>query len=277
MQGLNAGQTISPTAYRTIKETVKDACGIDLGDEKQSLVVSRLQPMMERIGCPSIEQFCAELRGPNREKYLSELVDSISTNHTFFNRENRHFTHFRETSLPESIRHNQARQKLRVWCAASSYGQEPYMLAMLMMDRLGKDYVNWDAGVLATDISNKVLAFAKAGRYPSADLQALHPSLVSKYFSDQGDGFHIAKPDLKKEVLYRRFNLMNTTLPFRSTFDIVFCRNVMIYFDHDAKEGLVRRIKDKLRPGGFLYIGAAESLPGNHGLRQVAPSVFRKI
>lgn len=270
-------QVISAANYQKIKETVKTACGIELGDEKQSFVVSRLQPMIERKGYQSIEAFCEGLSGASRDKLLSDLVDTISTNHTFFNRENKHFEHFCSTSLPDSVRHNQSRKKLRIWCAASSYGQEPYTLAMLMMNQLGMDYGSWDAGILATDISNKVLDFANRGRYPSKDLEPLPPALVSKYFENQRDGFHVARPELKKEVLFRRFNLMNNVLPFKSTFDIVFCRNVMIYFDQATKAGLVRRIKDKLRQGGFLYVGAAESLPPNHGLRQVAPSVFRKL
>lgn len=271
------GMDISPSNYQMIKNTVKDACGIDLGEEKQSLVVSRLAPLMERHGLESIAEFCRSLGGDQGKLMLSELVDSISTNHTFFNREQRHFEHFCEASLPDAIRANATKKKLRIWCAASSFGQEPYTLAMLMMNQMGNDYLRWDAGVLATDISNKVLAFAKAGRYPSDDLASLPAPLVRAYFQDLGDGFHTAKPLLKKEVLFRRFNLMTPKLPFRSDFDIVFCRNVMIYFDHGTKASLIQRIRAKLRLGGYLYIGAAESLPPNHGLTQVAPSVFRKL
>lgn len=275
---LGSGRAISEQSYKLIQRTIKSTCGIDLGDEKQSFVVSRLGPLVEREGYASIEEFCTELQGPKGRQLLSELVDCISTNHTFFNRENRHFAHFCEVSLPDSIRFNQSRglKRLRIWCAASSYGQEPYTLAMLMMNHLGLEYSKWDAGVLATDISNKVLAHANEGRYPSADLAPLPKSLVHTYFVDQGDGFHVAKPELKQEVLFRRFNLMNTSLPFKSSFDIVFCRNVMIYFDEDTKRGLVARIKNQLRRGGFLYVGAAENLPPNHGMIQVAPSVFRR-
>lgn len=276
---LPARKQISDSEYQKLRDLIKQTCGVDLGDEKKAFLIGRLQAVLERENMPSFDAYFQAFKGIRRDELLSELVDCITTNHTFFNRENKHFAHYRNVSLPDSIRASQGRgqRRLRVWCAASSAGQEPYTLAMLMMETLGGEYPRWDAGLLATDISHKILEVARKGVYPTPDLKALPQDLVRKYFEDKKDGTHQASPKLRNEVLFRRFNLMNRKFPFKSAFDIIFCRNVMIYFDNATKRELVARMYNQTRVGGFLYIGAAETLPDGHRYQQVGASIFRRM
>jgi chemotaxis protein methyltransferase CheR len=209
---------------------------------------------------------------------MSELINRLSTNHTFFNREKDHFDHFRQTALPEALRRGQAAgvKDLRVWCAASSTGEEPYMLAMCMREVFGAAHRDWDTALLATDISERALAVARTGTYAPDRMQDLPAPLREKYFRPHGPDFE-AVPELKSMITYRRLNLMNPSYPFKREFDAIFCRNVLIYFDSPTKNEVVAKMAKFLRPGAYLYIGHSETLGREtEHYRYVSPAVYRR-
>ncbi|NCO51889.1 MAG: protein-glutamate O-methyltransferase CheR, partial [Deltaproteobacteria bacterium] len=244
-----------------------------------SLLVGRLQKLMRTLGFGSFSQYIEYLTRDKSEQGLSELVDLISTNHTYFNREKDHFTYFSETAFPavvENLR-RQNRRDLRVWCAGSSTGEEPYTLMMLMMEHLGNDYQNWDAGLLATDISDRALSAARAGVYARDRVEQLPANLRNKYFTPAEQSHLAVKEQVKKEITYRRFNLMNTHFPFKKPFQIIFCRNVMIYFDQPTRDALVTRFHKFIEPGGYLFIGHSETLGRTQTLfRYLEPALYQK-
>lgn len=270
---------IDDADFDALRAYVFDACGIALDASKRSLVVGRLQPVLNREHIDGYREYVERLRADTSGKLRSELVDRLSTNHTFFWRESDHFDYYSTTALPAAIE-AQSRtggKRLRVWCAASSAGQEPYTLAALAMDALGSQYPAWDAGVLATDISAPVLERAREGIYEADDVARLPEALRRRHFVPCADGRWQANARLRAEVTFRRFNLMNARFPFKHPFDIVFIRNVMIYFDMPTKLALMARLASVMRSGALLFIGAAESLPPEQ--RQfdpVRPGVFRR-
>lgn len=262
-----------------LRGDVYDACGISLDRSKHSLVVGRLQPVLHREGLTTYRDYIALVRSDTTGRLRSEMVDRLTTNHTFFWREADHFDHYGKTLLPALVAagNNGGRKTLRVWCAASSTGQEPYTLASLLLDAIGASQASWDTGVLATDISTHALERAREGMYDDADVQRLPEPLRQRHFVRQADGRWQANPRLRAEVTYRRLNLMNARFPFKQPLDVVFIRNVMIYFDMPTKLALAGRVADVMRPGAHLYIGTAESLPPEQTwFASVRPGVFRK-
>lgn len=275
---MRAPALVSQEAHRQLREHIRAFCGIELDEEKREFMAARLQPLLEKRGLPDADSLCKELASSGREGLLSDLVDAITTNHTYFNREQRHFDHLLETALPDILlRSEQQRsKKLRIWSAACSTGQEAYGLGIVVLEALGENYALWDTGVLATDLNTRALDKARQGRYLSEELARLPRNHLTKYFSEDRPGHYSATPHLRGEILFRRFNLMNPKIPFRSKFDIIFCRNVMLYFDGQSRMRLVHRLTKKLCTGGYLYVGAAEILPVLPDLEAVAPSIYRK-
>ncbi|MDQ1266048.1 MAG: chemotaxis protein methyltransferase CheR, partial [Bacteroidota bacterium] len=209
----------------------------------------------------------------------STLATKISTNHTFFNRENDHFDFFFKYALPEVVgKHKSSRSSdIRVWSAGCSSGEEPYMLVMLMLEYFGKEYPLWDAGVLATDISEKALGIARTAVYAEERVRQLPPNFMKKYFRKKGDEYEVIE-DVRKEVTYRKFNLMTDVFPFKKKFDIIFCRNVMIYFDPPTRDALVERFRQSLDTGGFLFIGHSETISrSNNNYEYIMPALYRKV
>lgn len=247
--------------FEQLRAYVYESCGITLDHSKHSLVVGRLQPVLTREGIANYGDYVARVKADHTGRLRSELVDRLSTNHTFFWREADHFDYFAKTALPQAIdtRRRSGNKTLRVWCAAASAGQEPYTLAALMMDTLGQEYAAWDAGLLATDISTQVLEKAKEGVYESEDVARLPEAMRQRHFVRQPDGRWQAHPKLRAEVTYRRFNLMNPSFPFKQPFDVVFIRNVMIYFDKPTQRQILERLAAVIRRGGLLFIGHSEN------------------
>jgi chemotaxis protein methyltransferase CheR len=276
---LNAELRISDEEFRRFSGIVHQGFGIKLTPEKKTLVVGRLQKMLRERGDISFGEYFRQLESDPSGRELSELINRISTNHTFFNREKEHFDFFRTIALPEATARAKARggHDLRVWCAAASTGEEPYMLAMLIREHLGPMQGQWEAGLLATDISARALETAAAGIYSEERVADIPPALLKKYFVRLENGDYSATPALKRDITYRRFNLINPEFPFRKPFDSVFCRNVMIYFDNPTKDALVRKIARFTVPGGYLFIGHAETLGRDTGPWQyVRPAVYRR-
>jgi len=271
---------ITDAEFNRIREVIYSSFGIRLTDEKRSLVVGRLQKYIKSKGFQSFSEYLHFLDINPSPANLSELVNRISTNHTFFFREKEHFEFFTETALPEvtdRLRKTNSRD-LRVWCAGCSTGEEAYGLHLLMMEYFGREYGLWDAGLLATDISEKVLAVAREGVYGEDRMEQMPGAYKTKYFERRPDGQWVANERLKKELTFRRFNLMNEQFPFKKPFHVIFCRNVMIYFDVPTRDALAKRFYDCTAPGGYLFIGHSESLGRDRTpFQYVRPAVYRRL
>jgi len=269
---------LSDDEFNLIRTLVYERFGINLTEAKRSLVVGRLQKTLRQLKFNSFMQFYEHLMQDKSGSALDALINQISTNHTFFYREAAHFVYFRDTVLPEMKARLQQEQKrdFRVWCAGCSSGEEAYTIVIEMMEYFRGEYNLWDAGVLATDISAKALNKAVAGVYPYENIRNA-PAYAQPYFKKKPDDTWGVAASIKKEVTFRRLNLMNETFPFKKLFHVIFCRNVMIYFDQATRAGLIKRFHDFLAPGGYFFIGHSESLGREHGLFQyIMPAVYRK-
>ena len=270
---------ISDDEFEAMRQLIYRRFGINLSEQKRSLLVGRLQKLLRSSGFTSFAEYYDALQQDPSERSLGELVDRISTNHTYFNREKSHFEYFLQTALPAVVDHlkKQRRLDLRIWCAGCSSGEEAYTLLMLTREYLGRDYPSWNAGILATDISDRVLAIARAGIYADERVQALPEQLRRKYFTRLADGNWQVIQALREEATFRRFNLMNEHFPFKKPFQIIFCRNVMIYFDQPTREALVARFHHHTEAGGYLFIGHSETLGRVQSLyRYLMPATYQK-
>ncbi|MCK4502119.1 MAG: protein-glutamate O-methyltransferase CheR [Desulfuromonadales bacterium] len=279
MQPSSGMMAISDSEFKHIRDLIYKRFGINLTEQKRSLLVGRLQKLIRQRQLPTFAAYFDYLDNDKTEAALSELVDLISTNHTYFNREKEHFTYFSETALPAVIEKlkRENRKDLRIWCAGCSSGEEPYTLLMLMMEYLGNDYKNWDAGILATDISDRALTVARRGAYATDRVMQLPDPLRKKYFAPAGAGEMQVIDKIKKETTFRRFNLMNTTFPFKKPFQMIFCRNVMIYFDQVTRDALVNRYHKHTEKDGYLFIGHSETLGRDQALyRYLKPALYQK-
>ncbi|MBU2513007.1 protein-glutamate O-methyltransferase CheR [bacterium] len=271
---------ISDQEFELFRSFIYKNFGINLTEAKRALLMNRLQKILKEKAFSSFKDYYESIQKDSSLAELSELIDAVSTNHTFFFREKVHFDFLMHNALPEIVPaiKKSGQKELRVWCAAASTGEEPYVIAMLLMEYFGMDYKNWSAGLLATDISNQALSTAMEGVYSEERVSQVPKKYQAAYFDKIDSDRYRIKELLKKEVLYRRFNLMNEKFPFKKPFHIIFCRNVMIYFDQETREKLVRQLFDITAPGGFLFIGNAETLGRNDKqYKYIAPSIYQKI
>lgn len=268
---------ISNEEFKLITDFIKDHSGIHLKDEKKTLLVGRLGSIVREHNLTSFMAYYQLLKNDQEGKELSRLIDKITTNHTYFMRESEHFNYLTQEVLPY-MKMAIKNKDLRVWCAASSTGEEPYTLAILLSEFFKNDAFLWDKKLLATDLSLSVLEEAKKGIYTKEKLSALPKIWLLNYFDKKNEFQFQVKHSLKKEVIYRRFNLLEPQFPFKKKFHIIFCRNVMIYFDNETKEELVNKLYDVLEPGGYLFIGHSESLNREKTkFKYIKPAVYRKI
>lgn len=270
---------ISEKEFAMLTEYIHSEYGIELKKEKQLLLMGRLHKLLVELGFDSFTDYYDYLISDKTGEASSVLIDKVSTNHTFFMREPEHFDYFKNTVLPylKKKKGEQKNHDIRLWCAASSTGEEPYTLAMIMADFFGSEAHLWDKKLLATDISNKVLDVAKKGIYEKDRLQVLPPNWKLRYFQNHDSNQMMVVDEIKKEVIFRRFNLMTPTFVFKKKFDVVFCRNVMIYFDQATKDRLVEKIYNYTEPGGYLFIGHAESLNlKKTNYKFIMPAVYQK-
>lgn len=270
---------ISDEEFELLRRLIYQRFGINLTDQKRSLLVGRLQKLLRSAGYDGFRSYYEDLLADKTETKLGELVDRISTNHTYFNRERNHFEYFARTALPAVVKRlRQSGEKdLRVWCAGCSSGEEAYMLLMLMHEYFGSEYPQWNCGLLATDISSRVLDIAGKGVYPEDRIQALPQALRNKYLQPTPEGQFAFSDALRKEAVFRRFNLMNEKFPFKKPFHIIFCRNVMIYFDAPTRLTLVKKFHQFLNPGGYFFIGHSETLGRQQNLfNYLVPAVYQK-
>ncbi|MCC8189899.1 MAG: chemotaxis protein CheR [Planctomycetes bacterium] len=272
-------QSIPRPEFEELAALISSTFGIRIGENKITLVTGRMHPMMEKY-CFKTHRDCLEaIKNDSTGELISELANRISTNHTAFYREDAHFQLLQERVLPEVVKAKNAtgNRDLRVWCAACATGEEAYTILFTLIRYFQFDYGLWRAGVLATDISAQALDTARAGRYDPGRLEPVPRDLVGRFFNRVDAATFEVKPEFRSEVTFRRLNLMNDRYPFRQPFDIIFCRNVMIYFSRAIRLRLLRRLHDWLVPGGYLFIGHSESLVGgHHGYDYVAPALYRR-
>lgn len=272
--------TLSAEAYRTLAALVYQHSRIRLGPDKQPMLANRLRKRLRTLGLVSYDDYCGVLHSANGPDEIEQLVDLISTNHTRFFREPDHFTFLTSRILPELVSQLAAeRGSLRVWSAAASSGEEPYTLAIVLAEYFREHpRVEWQ--IEASDISHRMLEHAERGIYPLDTQHSLAPELLRRYFQrGVGDrtGKCRVKPELRERVQFQRINLFQAEYPVAREQHVIFCRNVMIYFDPPSRASLVQKLTRQLAPGGFLLIGHSESLMGiRHELEAVRQSVFRK-
>ncbi len=261
--------------FHEISVLIKKRFGISLGPQKRSLVKARLQKYVHTLGFDSFSAYLRYLRNDHSGKEWAALADRLSTNHTFFNRENIHFDFLRQTVLPFWKNRLGPGQKLRLWSAGCSSGEEAYQMAMVLTDYFTSVLVKNKAAILATDISHQALQKARQGRYSADQVRPLGQTYVRKYFLPQNASTFEVKPFLKELILFRRLNLVRPVFPFKHKFHVIFCRNVMIYFDESTRRELVERFHHYLMPGGFLFIGHSENIDFNNPyFKFVRPSIF---
>ncbi|MDD4700409.1 MAG: protein-glutamate O-methyltransferase CheR [Oscillospiraceae bacterium] len=267
---------ITDKEFSRLSNYIKLNYGIYLKPEKKALVTGRLNNVLERGGFNNFNDYCDYVISDKSGRAIVILIDKITTNHTFFMRESDHFFYFRDVVLPYLVS-NLKNHDLRIWCAACSTGEESYTLAMLIDEFFGKDKGNWDTKVLATDISERVLRVAKEGKYRKESITLLPPYWKLNYFNKTDFQNCVISDKIRNEVIYRKFNLMDQTFPFKKKLHIIFCRNVMIYFDNKTKIDLVEKFYDSMEYGGYLFIGHSESLIREYTrFKYIRPSVYRK-
>ncbi len=251
--------------------------GINL-KEKRVLVCGRLQSIQAKLGVTNFTDFFEMVVADVTKELQFELVNKLTTNHTFFAREEAHFEYLRDTILPQLCEKASSPSDLRTWSAGCSSGEEPYTIAMVFAEYFENNRLLWDTKVLATDISARVLEKAKLGIYSPDQLQLISDQFRVKYFSKLPSGEFKVIDRIRKEVIFRSFNLMNENFPFRKKFHVIFCRNVMIYFDKETKQKLIDKFYNALEFGGYLMIGHSETLNGfDTNLKYIKPSIYRKL
>jgi len=268
--------TITDREFRKLADYIKTNYGINLKEEKRSLVVGRLHHVLEQNNFKSFSEYYDYIISDKTGEAVETLVNKITTNHTFFMREPDHFYYFRNKALP-AITAMAKDRDLRIWSAGCSSGEEPYTLAMIIDEFFGKEKCLWDTKILATDISGKVLEEAARGIYPSERTAVLPPQWRLNYIKTIDSEKSVISEKIRNEVIFRKFNLMEKVFPFMRKFHAIFCRNVMIYFDSQTKKELVQKFYDCTENGGFLFIGHSESLGKEETkYKYVMPAVYRK-
>jgi len=261
--------------FHQLVNYVKSYCGLDLSG-KRHLIEGRLQPVLAALNMNSFAEYYHYVVKDKSGEALINLLNKLTTNHTYFMRESDHFLFFRDTVLPywSAAAKN---KDLRIWSAGCSTGEEPYTLAMILQDFFGDKKWLWDTRVLATDISRKVLEIASEGVYTSEQVAVLPEHWRRDYFRPVENGRYRVVDKIRNEVIFRAFNLNNPVYPFKQKFHVIFCRNVMIYFDNETKQELVNKFYENLESGGYLFIGHAESISRDRTkFKYVKPAVYYK-
>ncbi len=258
----SVAERISSQDFEAIRKLVYDRFGINLTEQKKTLVVGRLQKVLRERNFADFRSYYDWLTADRSGEGLDELANRISTNHTFFYREKAHFDYFANTVLPAAVARREATGDigLRIWCAGCSSGQEPYTLMMLMKEFFGHRFDRWKPMLLATDISATALRTAMTGEYEPDGVAQLPPAMRNRYFAKTAAGDLRVTDEVRQNIVYRRHNLMDAKFPFQKQFDAVFCRNVMIYFDRETRNTLVAKYYQHTVPGGHLFIGHSETL-----------------
>ena len=267
-----SGESLSARDFESIRSLAYSFCGVDLSG-KQVLVNARLSRLSQALGLPSVGALADSVAAEPRGGLFMQVIDALTTNHTSFFREPQHFRFLCDTVVPSVPRP----EKIAIWSAACSSGEEPYTLLFSLAEALGEQAFD-RVHLLATDISARVLALASRGMYPAAQLSAVPQAVLHRCMlrgTGPGTGYCMVKPEMRGLIQFEQFNLLDSPAHF-GPFHAIFCRNVMIYFDKATQEDVVNRLASRLLPGGYLFIGHSESLNGvRHRLEYVAPATYR--
>lgn len=274
----NYGPLLGDAEFDFIRHVIVENAGIVLGPNKRQLVQGRLARRLRELGLPSYEAYCDHVRESGPEELVG-LINALTTNVTAFFRENHHFDALAAYMIPEALQRNQATRRLRIWSAGCSTGEEPYCLAMVASEALPSG-ARWDMKILATDIDSDVIATAKQGIYPLERLSAVPQDRLRRCFRKgvgPNAGQALIQPDIARLISFRTLNLQQPW-PMKGPFDIIFCRNVMIYFDQATRERLIARFAELLTPEGYLCLGHSESIhAGTAPFRLVGKTIYRRL
>lgn len=270
---------INDQEFQHISQLVYQRFGINLTEKKRVLVRGRLNKLLQQLGYKDFDSYYNYISQDKSGKGLLELVDKISTNHTFFFREKEHFDVLKNHALPQAaeLLKKESSRDVRVWCAGCATGEEAYTLAIVLAEYFGTDFFKNGPPILATDISLTALEKAMLGMYGADRLSEVPRTLLQKYFTGNDAGGYTVKDSIRRMIVYKRLNFKRETFPFKNKFHTIFCRNVMIYFDQPTKEELVAKFARHLVNGGYFFIGHSESLGrSNANFQYVQPAVYQK-
>ncbi|WP_109487408.1 CheR family methyltransferase [Occallatibacter savannae] len=266
--------SLSRKEFSAITDLARREFGVELGPGKEQLVAARLGKLMRRLHFSSFREFYDQLQADRSGGYLVQLIDSLTTNHTSFFREQPHFDFLVERIFAR----READRPLRIWSAACSSGEEPYTIALVAQEYFAARAASLPT-ILASDISTHALDIARKGTYPANRLQqSFAPWLRKHLLRGEGrwEGWFRMRPEIMSMIEFRRVNLIES-FPDLGRFDVIFCRNVMIYFSHETQSRLIQRFANTLNPGGYLFVGHSETLTGmQHGLEHIQPAIYRK-
>lgn len=268
--------TITDREFAELVQFIKQNYGINL-TQKRTMVLGRLYNYIAQSGFESFSEYFHHVVSDPTGRAGTVLVNKLTTNHTYFLREPQHFEFLERVTLPYLAKAAGNDKDLRIWSAGCSTGEEPYTLAMVIDSFLGPEKWRWDSKILATDISTAALATAQKAVYANSQLETLPGGWRTRYFQKLDAERSVLGDKIRGEVILRRFNLMNEAFPFKKKFHVIFCRNVMIYFEMETKRALVNRFYDSLEPGGYLFIGHSESINRQESkFAFIAPAIYRK-
>ena len=267
-----APMSISDKDFKRLVQFIKAGYGIDL-TQKRQLITGRLSPTIRKKGYSDFSSFVDHILKEKDPDEITMLLNKLTTNYTFFMREQDHLDYFSKQIIPALVARHRKDKNLSIWSAGCSSGEEPYNLTMLLFDYLGPHASEWDLRILATDISEQALNSARKGTYELPD--TMPKEWRRKYFTPNPNGSYTVTSAVRNNVIFQNFNLMNP-IRFRRKFDVIFCRNVMIYFDQDTKDALVRRFYDATVPGGYLLISYSENLSPRSPYRRLTTATFQK-
>lgn len=251
---------MTPLDYEYIRRILKERSGLVLAADKQYLIESRLMPVARKAGCDSISGLAQRLRASKAEALLVQVTEAMTISESYFFRDKIPFDRFRDTVMPALLDARAAARRIRIWCAAASTGQEPYSLAMILRG-MSEKLTGWRIDIVATDISNAVLERARTGIYSQFEVQRGLPiQMLMQHFEQVGEQWRIAE-NIRRMVQFRQHNLLDNFSRL-GTFDAIFCRNVLIYFDHPTKLDVLGRLARQLAPDGFMAMGGAETIVG---------------
>lgn len=277
-QSVQSDTTLSRDDMALVAKLVYEHAGIVIREHKEAMARGRLARRVKVLGLGSIAEYCAYLRTASAVDEIPELINAVTTNHTAFFRERHHFDHLRKDVLPRLIQERAGRRgRIRIWSAACSSGEEPYSAAAISRDVIGHRS-DLDFKILATDIDTDILDRAAAGQYPTDQFDRLPADLrpLLKLEGQNGRGEARIAEELKRLIAFKRLNLIESW-PMKGPFDVIFCRNVFIYFDTPTKAAILDRYVALLQPGGFLYLGHSESLPQPHPqLRLIGRTIYER-
>lgn len=267
---------LGDSEFDFIRLVIEQNAGIILGPNKRQLVQGRLVRRLRELGLPSYEAYCEHIRESGPEELVG-LINALTTNVTSFFREKHHFDALTSYMLPEAMKRNATSRRLRIWSAGCSSGEEPYSIAISALQSVPAA-LRWDLKILATDIDSEMIAFARRGYYPEDRVASLVDTQLRAGFLRRDDVSEVrVKPEIASCVRFAPLNLLHDW-PMKGPFDVIFCRNVMIYFDQVTRERLVQRFADYLAPEGYLCLGHSESIHGPHAhFKLVGRTIYRRV